>query len=106
MNDQISHQKDNLGTNQNPATAPEGWEPNYDWKSVDPVTGETEDDPDSIIDFRGPSISRPGFTILRAWSPSEGLLFWVDHIRDEAYTLDELRDLRDQLDAVLREAQG
>lgn len=93
--------------NATPSAVPEGYKPNYDWKTVDPVTGNVvEYDLDSIIDYDGPSILRPGYAIHRGWSEKDGHTTWIAHDDNEPFTLAELLDLREQLDAILEEHQG
>ena len=87
----------------NRSSAPEGFTPEYDWKSIDPETGDIVAYEDTILDYVGPAVVRPGFSILPVWTPGGGFLFFVDHEDSDPYTLAELRDLRDQLDSILKD---
>lgn len=69
------------------ATPPAGFTSDY-------FVNEFAEEPvPELVGYSAASIERPGYRIQRSWTPEEGVLLWVDHNRDEAFTVPQIRDL-------------
>lgn len=72
------------------------------------VTAPASFTPDLDLDgeltsYTGPDIERPGFKVQTMWTPERGLQMWIDHERDNAFTVAEVQDLISTLSNVLKD---
>ncbi len=79
-------------------TPPAGYTPDY-------FVNEFAKDPaHELVGYSAPVIERPGYTIQPFWNPEDGVGMWIDHNRDEIFSVPQIRDLIATLTGLLEPA--